>query len=114
MRSPRSRRPRTRRRRARFSSGSDPGILAPASSTRHSCRMMVSTHPRGQESKLMKEFTAWIARENEGAIGLSQETVDESFLPQGEVTIQVEYSSVNYKDALALTPKGGVVREYPI
>ncbi|MDI9974175.1 MDR family oxidoreductase [Rhodococcus sp. IEGM 1307] len=62
----------------------------------------------------MKEFTAWIARENEGAIGLSQETVDESFLPPGEVTIQVEYSSVNFKDALALTPKGGVVREYPI
>jgi putative YhdH/YhfP family quinone oxidoreductase len=30
------------------------------------------------------------------------------------VTIRVQYSSVNFKDALALTPKGGVVRDYPI
>ncbi len=35
-------------------------------------------------------------------------------LPAGEVTVRVHYSSVNYKDALALTPKGGVVRDYPI
>ena len=62
----------------------------------------------------MKDFTAWIARENEGTIELAPDTVDESFLPPGEVTIQVEYSSVNFKDALALTPKGGVVRAYPI
>ena len=32
----------------------------------------------------------------------------------GEVTVRVHYSSVNYKDALALTPNGGVVRDYPI
>jgi len=30
------------------------------------------------------------------------------------VTIRVQYSSVNFKDALALTPNGGVVRNYPI
>ena len=30
------------------------------------------------------------------------------------MTIRVEYSSVNFKDALAVTPKGGVVRDYPI
>ncbi|MEV0948715.1 MDR family oxidoreductase [Rhodococcus sp. NPDC049939] len=62
----------------------------------------------------MKEFTVWIARENSEGIGLSRESVGEPFLPAGEVTIQVEYSSVNYKDALALTPKGGVVRDYPL
>ena len=38
----------------------------------------------------------------------------ESDLPPGEVTIRVAYSSVNFKDALALTPKGGVVRDYPL
>lgn len=42
------------------------------------------------------------------------ETLSPSDLPPGEVTIRVLYSSVNYKDALALTPKGGVVRDYPI
>ncbi|WP_198163318.1 oxidoreductase [Rhodococcus sp. WMMA185] len=62
----------------------------------------------------MKEFAAWIARETGEGIELSRESVDESFLPAGDVTIQVEYSSVNFKDALALTPKGGVVREYPL
>ncbi|TSE00485.1 acryloyl-CoA reductase [Skermania sp. ID1734] len=55
-----------------------------------------------------------VARENDGAVTLTPETVDESFLPDGTVTIRVTHSSVNYKDALAVTPKGGVVREYPI
>ncbi|MGB3699044.1 MAG: oxidoreductase [Gordonia sp. (in: high G+C Gram-positive bacteria)] len=59
-------------------------------------------------------FTAMVAREADGAITLARESVDESFLPDGDVTIRVEYSSVNYKDALAVTPRGGVVRNYPI
>ena len=36
------------------------------------------------------------------------------FLPEGDVQIAVEYSGVNYKDALAVTPKGGVARSYPL
>jgi acrylyl-CoA reductase (NADPH) len=35
-------------------------------------------------------------------------------LPEGDVTIDVEYSSLNYKDALALTGKPGVIRRYPL
>ncbi len=61
-------------------------------------------------------FSALVARESDG-ITLRTETVEQSFLPQFDVpavTIAVEYSSVNFKDALAITPKGGVVREYPI
>jgi putative YhdH/YhfP family quinone oxidoreductase len=38
----------------------------------------------------------------------------ESDLPPGEVTIKVEWSSVNYKDGLALTPAGRVIRSYPM
>ncbi len=34
-------------------------------------------------------------------------------LPAGEVTVEVEYSSLNYKDGLACIPKGGIVRTYP-
>jgi putative YhdH/YhfP family quinone oxidoreductase len=63
---------------------------------------------------MSSSFQAWVARENDGNIDFAPETVDDSFLPPGEVTIAVHYSSVNYKDALAVTPKGGVVREYPI
>ncbi|MFC9789394.1 oxidoreductase [Rhodococcus sp. NPDC127528] len=59
-------------------------------------------------------FSAYVAREQDGEITLGPETLDEAALPPGEVTVKVHYSSANYKDALAVTPRGGVVREYPI
>jgi acrylyl-CoA reductase (NADPH) len=62
----------------------------------------------------MDKFQALVARQNDDRIEAAVETLEESDLPPGEVTIRVHYSSVNYKDALALTPNGGVVREYPI
>ena len=40
--------------------------------------------------------------------------LDEARLPQRPVTIDVEYSTVNYKDGLAITGRPGVVREWPI
>ncbi|GLP82718.1 acrylyl-CoA reductase family protein [Mycobacterium antarcticum] len=62
----------------------------------------------------MDDFQALVARQHEDRIEAAVETLAESDLPPGEVTIRVAYSSVNFKDALALTPKGGVVRDYPI
>lgn len=59
-------------------------------------------------------FSALVAREADGAITLAPDTLDETALPAGDVLIRVDYSSVNYKDALAVTPRGGVVRDYPI
>ncbi|MEA9986128.1 MDR family oxidoreductase [Subtercola sp. RTI3] len=41
-------------------------------------------------------------------------TVDDDFLQPGAVTIAVEYSSVNYKDGLALAGSRGVVRSFPL
>jgi len=35
-------------------------------------------------------------------------------LPAGDVTVRVEYSTLNYKDALAITGKGPVVRQFPL
>ncbi len=40
--------------------------------------------------------------------------LDESALPEGDVTIRVEYSTVNYKDALAITNRSPVVRRWPM
>ncbi|WP_303904672.1 acrylyl-CoA reductase (NADPH) [Thiohalomonas denitrificans] len=40
--------------------------------------------------------------------------VDEGDLPEGDVTVRVAYSSLNYKDALAITGKGPVVRRFPM
>jgi acrylyl-CoA reductase (NADPH) len=62
----------------------------------------------------MDPFQALLARQDEDGIHTAVETLTEADLPPGDVTIKVLYSSVNYKDALAVTPRGGVVREYPI
>jgi acrylyl-CoA reductase (NADPH) len=40
--------------------------------------------------------------------------LDEVQLPAGDVTVRVEYSTLNYKDALAITGKGPVVRQFPM
>ena len=40
--------------------------------------------------------------------------VGERELPEGDVTLRVEYSTVNYKDALALTDKSPIVRKWPM
>lgn len=60
------------------------------------------------------DFPALVATESDGAISLAQTTLTAAELPDADVTIAVEYSSVNFKDALAITPRGGVVRNYPI
>ena len=62
----------------------------------------------------MDSFTALVARQDGDQITAAIETLNATELPPGDVTIRVAYSSVNFKDALALTPRGGVVREYPI
>jgi acrylyl-CoA reductase (NADPH) len=62
----------------------------------------------------MDTFQALVARQDGDRITASVETLRPDDLPLGDVTIRVLYSSVNYKDVLALTPGGGVVRDYPI
>lgn len=42
------------------------------------------------------------------------EAVDESTLPEGDVLIDIEYSTMNYKDALAITGVSPVVRQFPM
>src|SRR5579859_3720350 len=42
------------------------------------------------------------------------ETMHADALSPGEVLVQVAYSSVNYKDALAGTGKGKILRQYPL
>ena len=40
--------------------------------------------------------------------------VDEKDLPEGDVTVQVDYSTLNYKDSLAITGSSPVVRNFPM
>jgi len=41
------------------------------------------------------------------------QTLTEDRLPDGNVTVAIEYSTVNYKDGLCMTPKGGLVCKFP-
>ncbi|MRI34554.1 oxidoreductase [Endozoicomonas sp. OPT23] len=53
--------------------------------------------------------------EQEGKVTSSSiQELDDSRLPEGEVTVAVEYSSLNYKDGLAITGKGRIVRNFPM
>ncbi|MEK6233968.1 MAG: oxidoreductase [Planctomycetales bacterium] len=54
-----------------------------------------------------------VSQNEEGVMQTRLQTVPVAELPDGEVLIQVEYSSLNYKDALAATGRPGVVRRYP-
>jgi acrylyl-CoA reductase (NADPH) len=40
--------------------------------------------------------------------------IERSQLPAGDVTVRIDYSTLNYKDALAITGKGPVVRQFPM
>ncbi|WP_237719083.1 hypothetical protein [Cronobacter sakazakii] len=40
--------------------------------------------------------------------------IAESELPEGDVEVNVDYSSINYKDALAITGRGPIVRHFPM
>jgi len=53
---------------------------------------------------------------NKGDAGQSVEVsrIDEAQLPEGDVTIDVEYSTLNYKDGLAITGSSPVVRKFPM
>lgn len=52
--------------------------------------------------------------EDSGQASAQIKQISEADLPEGEVTIAVEYSTVNYKDGLCLSAKGGgLVRNYP-
>jgi acrylyl-CoA reductase (NADPH) len=58
---------------------------------------------------------AWLLDKTEAGFSAALQDVDEARLPaDGDVTVAVEYSTLNYKDALALTNKGPVVRKWPM
>ena len=57
---------------------------------------------------------ALILEQQDGKTLSSVQTIDASQLPQGDVTVDVQWSSLNYKDALAITGKGKIIRNCPM
>jgi acrylyl-CoA reductase (NADPH) len=59
-------------------------------------------------------FNALIVnKDDEGKTHAEVTQITEDQLPDAEVTVAVEYSTVNYKDGLCIGPGGGLVRNYP-
>ena len=59
-------------------------------------------------------FRALVARKAEGGQAVALEQITEADLPEGDVTVDVEYSSFNYKDGLALKGLGRILRTFPM
>src|SRR5580693_8762837 len=62
----------------------------------------------------MAVFKAIVIDKAEGGQSVKLTDFDEKDLMDGDVTVAVEYSTVNYKDGLAVTGKAPVVRRFPM
>ena len=58
-------------------------------------------------------FKALVLDEVDGKVASSLKTLEEQALPEGDVTVAVRYSTLNYKDGLILQGLGKLVRKYP-
>lgn len=67
-----------------------------------------------EKGKTMRKFRAFRIDEADGGVeaGFTDLTLDE--LSEGEVVIKVRYSTINYKDALAATGAGRILRKFPL
>ena len=54
-----------------------------------------------------------VDKDGEGKVSAAVKELSEEQLPEADVTVAVEYSTVNYKDGLCITGGGGLVRKYP-
>jgi acrylyl-CoA reductase (NADPH) len=59
-------------------------------------------------------FNAILIERDERPYRATLTQLEEGRLPAGEVTVRVDYSTLNYKDALAITGKAPVVRQFPM
>ncbi len=60
------------------------------------------------------EFQALVLEQDNGKTRGAVRRLDESELPEGSVTVSVDYSTLNYKDGLAITGRAPIVRSWPM
>ena len=60
------------------------------------------------------KFSGILINKDEQGYHASLQQIDDSLLPEGDVTIKVLYSTLNYKDGLAITGKSPIVRQFPL
>lgn len=59
-------------------------------------------------------FKAVLIQKDEAGYRAGVTELDDAALPEGDVTVRVDFSTLNYKDGLAITGKGPVVRTFPM
>jgi acrylyl-CoA reductase (NADPH) len=59
-------------------------------------------------------FKGILIEKNDDKYSVKLSDIDESILPEGDVSVDVLYSTLNYKDGLAITGKSPVVRRFPM
>jgi acrylyl-CoA reductase (NADPH) len=59
-------------------------------------------------------FNALLLQKTDGQFSATITPMDESSLPPGDVQVRVDYSTLNFKDGLAISNKGPVVRAWPM
>ena len=59
-------------------------------------------------------FKGILIEKDESGYRAAVREIDEASLPDGNVTVRVSHSTLNYKDGLAITGKGPVVRKFPM
>ncbi len=62
---------------------------------------------------MLTPFRAFVVNKTGDSFSAGLKELTLADLPQGEILIKVAYSDVNYKDGLASTPEGRIVRSYP-
>jgi acrylyl-CoA reductase (NADPH) len=62
----------------------------------------------------MQRFGAWVATRGEGGTLLAWTELGEDDLMDGNVSVRVSHSTINYKDALALAGKAPIIRRWPM
>lgn len=55
-----------------------------------------------------------ISKDDDTGYRAALQELDDGQLPEGDVTVRVSHSGVNYKDALAITGRGGIIRDFPM
>lgn len=62
----------------------------------------------------MSTFSALVARRDSDTTTCAWEDVSPDFLMDGDVTVRVSHTTINYKDGLALTGKAPIIRKFPL
>lgn len=63
---------------------------------------------------MSNDFQALVLNQHEGKTTAAVQQLTQQDLPEGDVLVQVDYSSINYKDAMAVTGTGKIIRQFPM